>query len=172
MAGRAEPEGDPEADPEAVARAICLRLLTGAPRTRAELARALARRAVPADAAEAVLDRFAEVGLIDDDAFAKAWVSTRQAGRGLARRALGHELRRRGIDQLTVQDALAGVDDAAELRAARALVARRARTTAGLAPAQRARRLGAMLARKGYPADVVRQAVTEALGDDRALDPS
>src|SRR5829696_959849 len=85
---------DPLGDPESVARAICLRLLTGQPRTRSELAAALARRGVPGEAAAAVLGRFAEVGLIDDRAFAAAWVGSRHAGRGLAR-ALAAELRRR-----------------------------------------------------------------------------
>jgi regulatory protein len=80
-------------DPESVARGICLRALTGAPKTRQQLADLLATRGVPDDAAEAVLDRYTEVGLIDDAAFARAWVSSRQAGRGLARRALSSELR-------------------------------------------------------------------------------
>jgi len=78
----------PPADPESAARAICLRLLALQPRTRAELAAALESRGVPADAAAAVLSRFDEVGLIDDTAFADAWVETRHRGRGLGRRAL------------------------------------------------------------------------------------
>ena len=61
-------------DPEARARQICLRLLTAAPRTRAQLAQAMHRGGVPADAAEAILVRFADAGLIDDAAFARAWV--------------------------------------------------------------------------------------------------
>ena len=85
------------ADPEAVARGICLRALTGAPKTRQQLADLLANR-VPDEAAEAVLDRYVEVGLIDDAAYARAWVSSRQAGRGLARRALSAELRAKGVD--------------------------------------------------------------------------
>ena len=85
-------DGAPEEemnDPESVARGICLRALTGAPKTRQQLAELLSARGVPDDAAEAVLDRYTEVGLIDDAAFARAWVSSRQAGRGLARREHG-----------------------------------------------------------------------------------
>ena len=63
---------EPEADPQAVARQICLRMLTTAPRTQAQLAIALRRRGVPEDAAAAVLARFAEVKLIDDAMFARA----------------------------------------------------------------------------------------------------
>src|SRR6266568_2269882 len=62
-----EDEQDAPGDPESVARAICLRLLTQRARSRAELAEALHRRGVPDDAASAVLTRYAEVGLIDDD---------------------------------------------------------------------------------------------------------
>src|SRR6202045_3914428 len=93
-------------DPEAQARQICLRLLTIAPRTRAQLAQALHRRGVPAEAAETVLSRFADVGLIDDAAFARAWVESRHHSRGLARRALTAELRQRGIPDGEVRSAV------------------------------------------------------------------
>jgi regulatory protein len=161
---------DPPGDPESVARAICLRLLTVQPRTRAELAAALARRKVPEEAAVAVLGRFTEVGLIDDRAFAEAWVGSRHAGRGLARRALAAELRRRGIDGETVGEAVATLDPETEERTARALVARRLPGTRQLEPAVRVRRLVGMLARKGYaPAFAVR-VVGEQLAAD-GIDP-
>src|ERR1700744_4712579 len=62
----------PGRDPEAKARQICLRLLTIAPKTRAQLSQAMRRGGVPAETAEAVLDRFTDVGLIDDAAFGRA----------------------------------------------------------------------------------------------------
>lgn len=86
----------PPGDPETTARTICLRMLTAAPRTRAQLAEALAKRGIPDDVAQQVLDRLVTVGLIDDAAYAEAWVRSRHESRGLARRALVHELRRRG----------------------------------------------------------------------------
>ena len=94
---RAERE-EPPADPVERARAICLRLLTGTPRTRKQLADALRKREIPDEAAEEVLSRFEEVGLINDGAFADAWVESRHHGRGLARRALARELRTKGVD--------------------------------------------------------------------------
>jgi regulatory protein len=152
-----------------VARAICLRLLTLQPRTRAELAAALAKRGVPDDAAETVLSRFTEVGLIDDRAFAAAWVDSRHTGRGLARRALAAELRRRGVDQDVVGEAVAVVDAAAEERAARLLVERRLPGTRRLEAPARIRRLVGLLARKGYPPGLAMRVVRDALaaeGDD------
>lgn len=153
----------PDADPQAVARAVCLRLLTMAPRTRAQLAEALSRREVPEEVAEAVLERFSEVGLIDDEAFADAWVSSRHAGRGLARKALAAELRHRGVDEDTVNDAVERLDPEQEAETARRLVARRLSSTRGLEPAARTRRLTGMLARKGYGPGLAFRVVREAL---------
>ncbi|MGC2008301.1 regulatory protein RecX, partial [Trebonia sp.] len=75
---------DDPGDPEERARQVCLRLLTLAPRTRAQLADALRKRGIPDETADEVLSRFVDVGLIDDAAFARAWVESRHYGRGLA----------------------------------------------------------------------------------------
>ncbi len=169
--GVGEVPGHPEdapGDPESVARAICLRLLTAQPRTRAELAAALAKRGVPDDAATTVLSRFTEVGLIDDRAFAAAWVDSRHAGRGLSRRALASELRRRGVDGEIVGEAVALVDAEAEERAARQLVDRRLASTRRLDQPARIRRLAGMLARKGYPGGLAIRVVRDALAAEGA----
>ena len=162
---RAEPgaAARAEADPEAVARLICLRLLTTAPRTRAQLATALRRRGIPDEAAAGVLDRFAEVKLIDDAMFARAWVDSRHHGRGLAGRALGAELRQRGVAQDDIQVALRELDPEQELATARELVARRLTATAGMPLPARTRRLTGVLARKGYAAGLAYRVVREAL---------
>ncbi|MFG1671658.1 recombination regulator RecX [Streptomyces sp. Y7] len=172
---RAE-EGTPPADPVERARAICLRLLTGTPRTRKQLADALRKREIPDDAAEEVLSRFEEVGLINDSAFAEAWVESRHHGRGLARRALAQELRTKGVDSTLIDAAVAQLDSEQEEETARELVERKLRSTRGLDRDKRLRRLAGMLARKGYPEGmalrVVRQALeeegedTEFLGDE------
>ncbi|MBO0870015.1 MAG: regulatory protein RecX, partial [Micromonosporaceae bacterium] len=126
-ATRAEPTGpdEPESDPAERAREICLRLLAVRPRTHAELATALRKRGIDAEVASSVLDRYRDVGIIDDAAFARAWVSSRHHGRGLARRALGNELRQRGVDRELVGEALGEVDDETEAATARALVERK-----------------------------------------------
>ena len=154
----------PDANPESVARAIVLRKLTAAPRTRAQLADDLRRRAVPDDVAEKVLDRFTEVGLINDQAFAGEWVRTRHAQRGLSRRALAHELRKKGVADELVAEAVDEVDDEDERRAAEELVARRLPSLRRFERDVQTRRLVGMLARKGYPGglamNVVRAAVS------------
>ena len=110
---------------EEAARAACLKLLTTAPRTRAQLAAALRRRRVPDEIAESVLARFAEVGLIDDAAFARAWVESRHHSRGLARKALAAELRQRGISDGEVRAAVGSLGPQEEIAAARRLVMKR-----------------------------------------------
>jgi regulatory protein len=158
--------GSPEdamGDPESVARNICLRALTGAPKTRQQLADVLARRGVPEDAAEAVLDRLTEVGLIDDAAFARAWVNSRQAGRGLARRALSAELRAKGVDSEVAAVAVQEVDDDDERVAARRLVDRKLPSMRRLDRTTATRRLMGMLARKGYSGGMSAAVVREAL---------
>jgi regulatory protein len=164
---------DPDADPVAVAREICLRLLTDRARTRHELATALRRKGVPDDAAGQVLGRFDEVGLIDDAAFAGQWVRSRHRFRGLGRRAIAQELRRKGVDDDVAGEALAEVDSAAEEQRARQLVDRKLRSLRADTSDERAvaaRRLVGMLARKGYGAGVAYAVVRAALAARGAED--
>jgi regulatory protein len=168
----AGPDGDladpddlgPEPDHESVARKILLDQLTGSARSRKELADKLAKRGVPDDLAERLLDRFEEVGLVDDEAFARAWIASRQPGKGLARRALAQELRRKGIDDLVAREALDEIDPDDEEAAARSLVRRKLRSMSRLEPAVATRRLVGMLGRKGYPPGMAFAVVRDELG--------
>ncbi|RIV40820.1 regulatory protein RecX [Micromonospora radicis] len=165
--GRAGGDDAAPRDEAEVAREICLRQLAVRPRTRAELAAALARRGISEETADAVLDRYDEVGIIDDAAFARAWVASRHAGRGLARRALANELRQRGVDGDTASAALGELDETTEAQTARELVDRKLRSARG-EPEAVFRRLVGMLARKGYPPGVAIRAVKDALAAQSA----
>lgn len=154
---------DTDADPDAVARAIVLRQLTGSPKSRKQLEDALRRKDCPDDSAARVLDRFEELGLVDDTAYAQTFVRSKQTGRGLARRALAHELRAKGVDDEVAQDVLAEVDPEQERARAHELVAKKLRSMHGLDRAKQTRRLSGMLARKGYDAEVSRLVINEAL---------
>ncbi|MFC9233173.1 recombination regulator RecX [Streptomyces decoyicus] len=159
-------ESGPPRTPEEQARAICLRLLTGNPRTRKQLGDALRQRDIPEEAAEEVLSRFEEVGLIDDAAFADAWVESRHHGRGLARRALARELRTKGVDSALIDVAVGRLDSEQEESTARELVDRKLRSTRGLDREKRLRRLAGMLARKGYPEGLALRVVKQALEEE------
>jgi regulatory protein len=158
----------PPADPEAVARKILLDQLTGQARSRSELADRLAKKNVPDDVATRLLDRFEEVGLVDDDAFARAWVASRQPGKGLARRALAQELRRKGIDDEVAREALDEIDPADEEAAARVLVRKKLRTLARVDDTGAPRRLVGLLSRKGYPSGLSFAVVREELAADES----
>jgi len=122
----------------------------------------MARRDVPEDVAARVLDRFTEVGLVDDAEYARMLVRTRHAARGLSRRAIAVELRRRGIADEVAVDALDQVDADDEEAAAAELVRRKLRATRGLEAQVRLRRVVGALGRKGYaPALVLRLARDE-----------
>ncbi|WP_244963166.1 regulatory protein RecX [Nocardioides dongkuii] len=144
----------PDADPESVARTILLDQLTGRARSRRELSDKLASKNVPPELATRLLDRFEEVGLVDDEAFARAWVAGRGSGPGsskrLARRALAQELRRKGVDDEVAREALDEIDPAEEEEAARALVRKKLRSLSRVDDVVATRRLVGMLARKGY----------------------
>jgi regulatory protein len=111
----------------ALARDQCIKLLAVRPRTRAELDTALRRRGFDDDVIAEVLDRYSDVGMIDDEAFARAWVTSRHHSKGLARRALAGELRRKGVSDDDLGTALDELDGDTEVETARALVERRLR---------------------------------------------
>ena len=111
-------------------------------------------------------ERFREIGLINDAAFAEQWVRSRHVRKGLGRRALVVELRRKGVADEVAGEALAELDTDAEERRARQLVDRKLRGLALDSPEQRTvavRRLAGMLARKGYGAGVAYRVVREAI---------
>jgi regulatory protein len=162
---------DAEPDHESVARSVALRLLTGAPKSRHQLAEAMAKRDVPEEVADRVLDRFTEVGLVDDAAYAEILVRSRHTERGLSRRALAQELRRRGVDDETAQEALEQVDDADEEQAARALARKKLRATRGLDRETRLRRAYGALGRRGYGGSLVSRVVREELDAEGADEP-
>jgi regulatory protein len=136
---------------EEQARALCLRLLTARSRTRAELSGQLAKRGYPNDVRDRVLDRLAAVGLVDDIDFAEQWVRSRRANAGKSKRALTAELEAKGVDNDVITSAMAGIDSGAERARAEQLVrARLQRENLDGDEMRVARRLVAMLARRGY----------------------
>ncbi|WP_300404391.1 regulatory protein RecX [uncultured Nocardioides sp.] len=160
----------PDADPEQVARTILLDQLTGRARSRKELSDKLRSKDVPEDLATRLLDRFEEVGLVDDEAFARSWVAGRQSAKGLARRALAQELRRKGVDDEVAREALDELEPEQEEQAARTLVRKKLRSLSRVDDVTATRRLVGMLARKGYGSGmafaVVRDELSRAGRDD------
>jgi regulatory protein len=159
----------PTVAPESLARTIALRQLTAGPRTRSQLAEAMSVKGIPAETIASVLDRFGDVGLIDDQAFARSWVESRHAGRGLGRQVLRQELRGKGVDEELIAEAVGAVSDDDEMVAARALVRRKLASMSTLDHQTRTRRLLGQLARRGYGSGVAFAAIREEMEAD--LDP-
>lgn len=167
--GRSEPadwvgQDDELGDAHEIAREIALRALDRRAHTRVELAQKLAKRGVPADVAEQVLDRFAELRLIDDAQYAHMWVFGQQR-RMRSKRVMRQELRTRGVSDGDIEQALAELDDTADYDAALAFARKRARSMRSLEPHVRYRRLAAALTRRGFGADVVRDVLAELVND-------
>lgn len=126
---------------------------------------ALRREGIDEATAQAVLGRLAEVGLVDDEAFAESFVHSAHAHQGLGRRALAVQLRRRGVDEAITSTALSALDSAAEERRARELIQRRLPAMASTDEATAIRRLVGLLARKGYPTGLSYRVLREELSE-------
>lgn len=154
---------------EEQAHAVCLRLLTVRARSRAELAGRLSKRGYPDEVTEAVLDRLATMGLIDDEDFAAQWVRSRQMHSGKGKRALAAELRTKGVDAEVIATALGSLDAGVERVRAEQLVERRLRREAlgDGDDAKVMRRLVGMLVRRGYQQSMAVAVVTDSLAAER-----
>ena len=154
-----------DADPVDVARTVVLRRLAAAPRTRHELAADLVDRGVPQYAIDLVLDRFTEVGLIDDVAFARMWVDSRVRTRGSAPRVLRQELRRRGIDADLIDEVLADIDTAQQRDMAYRIAVSKVRSLERFDTAVKVRRLTGLLMRRGHSPNVAFDVVKTVLSE-------
>ena len=137
-------------DAHSQARNIVLNQLNFMPRSRKELETALAKRHIEPDVAKSVLDRFEEIGMVDDAAYAELLVRSRCNTKRVSRTVLRQQLRQKGVNQEIIEEALLVVSDADELRMATELVERKGRAMSRLEPEVRKRRLFGLLARKGY----------------------
>jgi regulatory protein len=169
-AADSKPRRKPD-DPEQLARDTVYRLLAARARSRSELRQALLRKEIDEDVADGVLQKFVDAGLVDDASFAEEWVHSRQRSQGMGRKALGFELRRKGVDEDLVEAALSTVDGDAEVERARELVRRKLRTMTTLDHAAKMRRLVGMLARKGYSEGLAFRVVREEIERSGGGDP-
>jgi regulatory protein len=146
-----------------------LGLLAVRSRSRSELERRLLAAGFEAVEVSDELTRLEEVGLIDDDAFARQVVEHEVGRRGSGRRRVASVLAQRGVSRAVLEGAIAGMDDGGEADRAHDLAAARARRLGALDPSKAFTRLTAYLMRRGYAPDVARLAARQALDVD-ALD--
>ena len=155
-----------QADAEEDAYARALRLLSLRARSETEIRRRLHQHAAGPAGVDVVAARLRQAGLIDDQAFAGGWVENRGAFRPRSRRALQAELRRKGVAEEVVRQAVAKVDEA---EAAYQAATRQARRLAGLPLADFRRRLTAFLARRGFDYETI-EVVVERVWREQSAD--
>jgi len=145
------------------AREKALNYLSYRPRSEAEVRRYLEEREFSPQTVDEVIERLCQVGLIDDDAFARFWVEDRSRFRPRGERALAQELRQHGIAPAVITKALGDYDAVA---AAETYAREQARRLAGLPPEQFRRRLAERLARRGFAYDLIEDLLTRYASPD------
>lgn len=154
---------DRPSDPYEVGRLIALRLLEAKPRTQRELRDSLMERGIPEPVADDLVARYVEVGLLDDQAYARTWIESRMRTRGLGKVALRQELRRRKVDDDVIEAALAEVDADDTLEAAVEQARRRVSRYPLPLSARDEQRLMAFLMRRGHSGSMARAAIAAAV---------
>jgi len=134
------------------AKNVLLFQLSRSMKTRYQLAQILKKREIPDDIADAVLDRFTEAQLIDDAAFAKAFVNSRLAISGKSKTVIARELKQRGVSALDAEQALTAIDPDLEDQTAFNVAKKRYQQLTNLEPEVRRRRLMGFLLRRGFSA--------------------
>jgi regulatory protein len=135
-----------------------LHLLSYRPRSEHEIRTRLLRRGLPPDVVGAAVEKLRDDGLVNDAAFARAWVEGRTGASPRGRELLRRELRRKGVDAATATEAVAAVS---EEEAARRAALKQVRALRGLAYRDFRNRLAGYLQRRGFGYDVIRPIVAE-----------
>jgi regulatory protein len=129
------------------------------PRSAAEVERHLRDKGCTDAAIAAALQRLIEQHYLDDSEFARFWLEDRSRFRPRSASALRYELRQKGLDRDTIEEALSSVD---EDEAAWAAASTRLARLQGLPDDQFEQKLTAFLARRGFGYDIIRRTVRKA----------
>ena len=152
---------DQEADPYSIANTIALNALVARAKSKGELLAHLKKRGVEDDVAQATIFRLQENGLINDSEFAKAWTQSRHTSKKLSKRIIAGELRTRGVDQSSIDEALDEIDDESEYRTAFSLGMKKYNTISRLEPEVQIRRIQSLLQRKGFSFPTIARVIRE-----------
>ena len=144
-----------------VAHTIALNALVARAKSKGELLVHLKKRGVEDDVAKAIIYRLQEAGLINDVEFAKAWTQSRRTSKKLSKRIIAGELRTRGVDQSSIDEALDEIGDEDEYRMAFCLAMKKFSTMSRLDSDVQIRRIQSLLQRKGFGFDVIGRVIRE-----------
>lgn len=144
------------------ARNVLLYQLGRSMKTRFQLEQIMHKREIPSEVFEPLLDRFTEAQLIDDGAFASAYVSSRFHQRGKSLAAIRRELRQKGVSDQHIEAATSEYDSEQEQQLAIEIAVSRSARLRNLDPQTRRRRLTGFLQRRGFSGPVLSRALREA----------
>ena len=147
------------------AKQVLLRRLSHAPRTRKELAKDLKDKDISDEVANVALDRFEEVGLINDQALASSYVSSQHERKGLGKNALRQQLRAKGVSDDVALEAISQISDDQEFQAAFALACKKIRSLQKDDAKTQLRKIVGVLARKGYSSNLAFRVAKEVITD-------
>ncbi len=158
-------EKNKEIEAADAAKQVLLRRLSHAPRTRKELAKDLKDKDISDEVANVALDRFEEVGLINDQALASNYVSSQHERKGIGKNALRQQLRAKGISDDVALEAISQISDDQEFQAAFALACKKIRSLQRDDAKTQLRKIVGVLARKGYPSNLAFRVAKEVITD-------
>lgn len=158
-------EKNKEIEAADAAKQVLLRRLSHAPRTRKELAKDLKDKDISDEVANVALDRFEEVGLINDQALASSYVSSQHERKGLGKNALRQQLRAKGISDDMALEAISQISDDQEFQAAFALACKKIRSLQRDDAKTQLRKIVGVLARKGYSSNLAFRVAKEVITD-------
>ena len=90
---------------------ICLRFLAPRPRSVAEMRRHLTKKEISPELVNLTLEKLINENLLNDEAFARMFVESRERHKPRSRFALGCELRQKGIKENIIDQMLEAVDE-------------------------------------------------------------
>ena len=158
-------EKNKEIEAADAAKQVLLRRLSHAPRTRKELAKDLKDKDISDEVANVALDRFEEVGLINDQALASNYVSSQHERKGIGKNALRQQLRAKGVSDDVAQEAISQISDDQEFQAAFALACKKIRSLQKDDAKTQLRKIVGVLARKGYSSNLAFRVAKEVITD-------
>lgn len=158
-------EKNKEIEAAEAAKQVLLRRLSHAPRTRKELAKDLKDKDISDEVANVALDRFEEVGLINDQALASNYVSSQHERKGLGKNALRQQLRAKGVSDDVALEAISQISDDQEFQAAFALACKKIRSLQKDDAKTQLRKIVGVLARKGYSSNLAFRVAKEVITD-------
>lgn len=140
------------------AKARAVNLISRRPRSVAEVEQNLQKKGFEAFVIEQTVVQLQDVGLLDDEAFARYWVEQREAFKPRSHLALRQELQQKGVNRAIIEAALRDVDQTA---AAQRAAEKQARRYTHLTEDEFRNKLGGFLQRRGFHYEIIKQVIDE-----------